>query len=433
MDPSFYAYVVTFIVFLTLSAFFSGSETAFFSLNKSGIEKLRKSKHVMSRQVAVLLKEPKKLLISIIIGNTLVNVATASLAAIVSSRWSRDAGFNELIVLIVNVVVVTLFILFFSEILPKVTSSKHPQKMAVRFVYPATFFYYLFYPAVVMFDLLSHSLTTSLGLEKDKYNLSEDELRTLVDVGEEKGALQKDEKEMIHSIFEMSETMAREIMVPRIDMICVEQNTSLTNVLKVVKECSHSRIPVFSETVDNIVGILYVKDLLPLIKRRTNAEFNLVKLTHPPYYVPEQKKINELLREFQNEKIHMAVVVDEYGGTSGLVTLEDIIEEIVGEIQDEYDQEQPLFEKLNEETYIVNGSMSLEEINEQLGLQLPTEEGVETLAGFLLGQLGSVPKAREKVSWNGYDFIVEKVFRRRIQQVRIMNRKKYIPGTKKHI
>jgi CBS domain containing-hemolysin-like protein len=221
----------------------------------------------------------------------------------------------------------------------------------------------------------------------------------------------------------MSDTMAREIMVPRIDMICIEQNTTLSNVLKVVKQCSHSRIPVFADTVDNIVGILYVKDLLPLIKRRVNADFNLVNLTHPPYYVPEQKRINELLREFQNEKIHMAIVVDEYGGTSGLVTLEDIIEEIVGEIQDEYDQEQPLFEKINENSYLVNGSMQLEEINEELGLSLPTEEGVETLAGFLLGQLGSVPKAKEKVAWNGYDFIIEKVFRRRIQLVKILNKK----------
>jgi gliding motility-associated protein GldE len=424
LDPSSYFYIFTFIIFLGFSAFFSGSETAFFSLTKSNVEKLFRSKHVMSRQVAILLKEPKKLLISIIIGNTLVNVATASLAAILSTNWSRAAGLNETLVLILNVVVVTLIILFFSEILPKVTASKNSQKMAVRLAFPITFFYYLFYPVVMVFDLLSHSLTSSMGLEKDKYNLSEDELRTLVDVGEEKGALQKDEKEMIHSIFEMSETLAREIMVPRIDMICVEQNSTLTNVLKVVKDCSHSRIPVFSETVDNIVGILYVKDLLPLIKRRANMDFNLVKLTHPPYYVPEQKKINELLREFQNEKIHMAVVVDEYGGTSGLVTLEDIIEEIVGEIQDEYDEEKPLFEKVDEDTYVVNGSMPLEEINEELGLELPTEEGVETLAGFLLGQLGSVPKAREKIAWNGYDFIVEKVFRRRIQQVRILNRRK---------
>lgn len=423
MDPSLVFYIFTFIVFLGISAFFSGSETAFFSLNKSTVEKLAKSKHVISRQVAVLLREPKKLLISIIIGNTLINVATASLAAILSTRWSRAAGFNEILVLILNIIVVTFFILFFSEILPKVSASKNAQRMAVRLAFPITFFYYLFYPVVMVLDLLSHSLSSSLGLEKDKFNLSEDELRTLVDVGEDKGALKKDEKEMIHSIFEMSDTMAREIMVPRIDMICIEQNTTLNNVLKVVKQYSHSRIPVFADTVDNIVGILYVKDLLPLIKRRVNSDFNLVTLTHPPYYVPEQKRINELLREFQNEKIHMAIVVDEYGGTSGIVTLEDIIEEIVGEIQDEYDQEQPLFEKINENSYLVNGSMQLEEINEELGLSLPTEEGVETLAGFLLGQLGSVPKAKEKVAWNGYDFIIEKVFRRRIQLVKILNKK----------
>ena len=406
-----------------LSAFFSGSETAFFSLTASTINHLKKSKKPREKQVSVLLKESKKLLIAVIIGNTVVNVAIASLAALLTTRLARTYGFNELFILLLNVIVVTGVILFFSEIIPKVTAAKNAKKLAIKFVYPLTFFFYLFYPVAVMLDLITQIISDWLGIDKDKHQLSEEELRTLVDVGEEKGALQKDEKEMIHSIFEMSDTTAKEIMVPRTDMVCIEKTASITQVLNLIKEKLHSRIPVYNDTVDNIVGILYVKDLLPLIKRRNLAEFELAKISRPPYYVPEQKKINELLREYQTEKIHMAIVVDEYGGTSGLVTLEDVIEEIVGEIQDEYDFETPQFQKINESTFIVDGGMQLDEINEELGLELPTEEGVETLAGFLLGQFGTVPKSKEAISWNGYEFVIEKSTKKRIHQVRIFYKK----------
>ena len=389
-------------------------------MSKSTIDKLAKSKKGAERQVAVLLKEPRKLLISIIIGNTTVNVAIASIATFLTTRFGSQSHLNASLILLLDVLAVTLIILFFSEIMPKVTAIKHGRKIAVRFAWLLTFFYYLFLPVASFFHLLTQIFTSSLGMEKDKYNLSEAELRTLVDVGEEKGALQKDEKEMIHSIMEMSDTIAREIMVPRTDMICIDKTAGLTQVFNLVKDKVHSRIPVYDDSVDNIVGILFLKDMLPFIRKRDQEKFELSKLVHPPYYVPEQKKINELLREFQKERIHMAIVVDEYGGTSGLVTLEDVIEEIVGEIQDEYDSEAPLFQKINENTFLVNASMQLDEINEELGLELPTEEGVDTLAGFLLGQFGLVPKTKQKIAYNGYEFIVEKATKKRIEQVRIV-------------
>ncbi len=419
LDPSFLFYSLVFIVLLLLSAFFSGSETAFLSLNKSTIHQLQHSKKAAARQVAILLQHPRKLLISVIVGNTIVNVSIASLSALLMTRWSRSAGFNEVVVLLLNVVLVTTVVLIFSEIIPKVTAIKNARRIAIRFAYPVTFFYYVLYPISIIFDLFSETLSSSLGIDKDKFSLSEAELRTLVDVGEEKGALQKDEKEMIHSIFEMGETIAREIMVPRTDMVAIEKNATLSQVLNVVKGNLHSRIPVFDDSADNIIGILYLKDLLPFIRKRNQTNFNVAHLVHPAYYVPEQKKINDLLREFQKERIHMAIVVDEYGGTSGLVTLEDVIEEIVGEIQDEYDKEVPLFKKINGSTFLVDGSMQLDEINEELSLDLPTEEGVDTLAGFLLGQFGSVPRVKDKVDYNGYEFVIEKATKKRIQQVRI--------------
>ncbi len=423
MDPSFLMYTITFFVLLLLSAFFSGSETAFFSLTKSNVQKLAQGKSAAGKQVAFLLKEAKKLLVAIIIGNTITNVAIATIATLIATKLNASFQWNETIFLLLNVVLVTLIILIFSEIIPKVTAVKNAKKLATKLVYPLTFFYYLFLPLSVVFTMLTDLFSSALGLKRDKLLLTDEELKSLVDVGEEKGALEKDEKEMIHSIMEMSDTLAREIMVPRTDMLGVDKTASLTQVLNLVKDSMHSRIPVYDDSIDNIVGILFLKDLLPFIRKRSTDSFDLAKLAHPAYYVPEQKKINELLREFQQERIHMAIVVDEYGGTSGLVTLEDVIEEIVGEIQDEYDSETPLFEKINDTTFIVDASMQLDEINEELGLSLPTEEGVDTLAGFLLGQFGSVPKSKEKITYNGYEFIIEKATKKRILQVRILIKK----------
>jgi CBS domain containing-hemolysin-like protein len=271
-----------------------------------------------------------------------------------------------------------------------------------------------------MFHVFTEWLTHIFKINKNKLLLSEEELISLVDVSEEKGALEQDEKEMIHSIFEFGETNVKEIMVPRIDMISVSTESDLATLLNLIKTHMHSRIPLYHEKVDNIIGIIYAKDLLPYMDQKKSIEFNPRDLARPAYFVPEQKKIDDLLREFQTERIHMAIVVDEYGGTSGLVTLEDIIEEIVGEIQDEHDSEQPMYQKVSDREFLIDGSMDLEELNEELSLELPTEEGVETLAGFLFGLFGSVPKEKQQIDYNNYIFVIEKVIRRRIKLVRII-------------
>ncbi len=208
-------------------------------------------------------------------------------------------------------------------------------------------------------------------------------------------------------------------MVPRTDMVCVESSITLARLMQLVKKKLHSRIPVYKEKIDNIIGILYVKDLLPYLNKSKREAIDLQKLVRPAYFVPEQKKIDELLREFQEEHIHMALVVDEYGGISGLITLEDIIEEIVGEIQDEYDRELPPFKKIDENTYIIDGRMTLEEIEQSLNISLPAVEGVETISGFILNLLGSLPQEKEIVKFQDYRFTVEKINRNRILKVRL--------------
>jgi len=410
-------------VLLGLSAFFSGSETAYFSLTSANLENLRSSIKASEKRVAHLMDLPRQLLISIVLGNTIVNITTASIAAILTINICSNLGFNEEIGILINVIVVTIVILILSEIVPKVLAVRNPLSFASSTSGLLIIFFYVLFPVAYVLARFTRLLQFKMGFSEEKLYLSEGELKTLVEVGEEHGTLQEDEREMIHSIFEFGETTVKEIMIPRTDMTCISIDTPLTEVMKLVKTKLHSRIPVYQDRIDSIVGILYVKDLLPYLSKRPRERFDLEKILRDPYFVPEQKKIDELLREFQKERIHMALVVDEYGGIAGLATLEDVIEEIVGEIQDEYDKETPLFTIVDENTFLVDGRMTVEEINENLNLNLPIEEGVETISGFILNILGALPKEKESVEFEQYQFVVERVRKNRILKVRIVKNK----------
>jgi len=415
-------YLFVFAVLLILSGFFSASEAAYFSLSPADLERMRPKKDYGSKQVVNLLAHPRRLLITIVVGNTVVNIGAASLAAVLTLDVSNYFGIDPTIGVLIDIVIVTFVILICAEIIPKIAAVKNAKKVARNFAFPMTVFFYLFSPVVSIFYAFTQWLSSILHVGKSRLLVSEEELLSIVDVGEEKGTLQKDEKEMIHSIFEFGETAVREIMVPRIDMICISTDTEFETLLTIINTHLHSRIPLYKNEIDNIIGIIFAKDLLPLVNQKnteTTEKISLEKLARPAYFVPEIKKIDALLKEFQEHRIHMAIVVDEYGGTAGLVTLEDIIEEIVGEIQDEHDIEPPQYQKVNENEFIVDGSMDLEEINEELRLNLPTEEGVETIGGFLFGLFGSVPKDKQFIQYEDYKFTVEKIHKRRIQKVRI--------------
>ena len=412
-------YILLFSLLLSFSAFFSGSETAFFSLSSATIDKFRNSDKASEKRAAKLMDRPRQLLITIVLGNTIVNVTIASIAAILTTQICSALEFNEKIGIIIDVVVVTLTILILSEVVPKVIAVRNSQTFSRLSGGLLLIIFYLLYPIAYLFSQFTRFLQRKMGLSQEKMFLSAGELKTLVDVGEEHGTLQKDERAMIHSIFEFGETTVKEIMIPRTDMITVSTDTDLSKLMDLVKIKLHSRIPVYKERIDNIIGLLYLKDLLPYLSKRQGGIVDLEKLVRPAYFVPEQKKIDELLREFQKERMHMAIVVDEYGGVAGLATMEDVIEEIVGEIQDEYDKESPLFKEIAEDIYLVDGRMTIEEINEELHLNLPIEEGIETISGFILSILGSLPKEKETIEFNGYQFVVERVARNRILKVRI--------------
>lgn len=417
--PVIVFYSVIFLVLLVLSAFFSGSETAFFSLTQAQLENFKNSSKPREKQIYKLMTFSRQLLITIVVANTMVNITIASLAALLTIKISLAFGFNQKLIIILDVLMVTVVILILGEILPKVVAVRNAESFSRKAIYPISFLFYLFYPLSYSLAKFTRFLQFRAGLSEKMILMTEEELKTLAEVGEEHGTLQKDEKEMIHSIFEFGHTTVKEVMVPRTDMVCVESSVTLSRLMQLVKKKLHSRIPVYKEKIDNIIGILYVKDLLPYLNKSKREAIDLQKLVRPAFFVPEQKKIDELLREFQEEHIHMALVVDEYGGISGLITLEDIIEEIVGEIQDEYDRELPPFKKIDANTYIIDGRMTLEEIEQSLNISLPAVEGVETISGFILNLLGSLPQEKEIVRFQDYRFTVEKINRNRILKVRL--------------
>jgi putative hemolysin len=419
--------IIAFLILLCFSAFFSSTETAFFSLTRTQIAALPERKDSAGKRLTKLLKNPRRLLIVLLTGNTLVNIAAATIAALATQRLLGETQAVRPIGFLIQIVVVALVILFLGEVMPKLAAIRNPLRWAERASLSLQVIGWILSPIVVLLLPLADSTARVLGVERKRWTLSAEEIRTLVEVGEERGELEEEERELITSIFDFGETTVREIMVPRTDMVCVPVDAPLDEVVDAIRQKGHSRIPVFDKTIDNIVGILHGKDLLPLVTGDMHTPIG--KIMREPIFVPEGKLIQELLREFQKEKMHMAIVVDEYGGTAGLVTLEDIIEEIVGEIQDEYDVEPPMWQRLDDHTVVADARLDPETVNEVLGEQvIPTEEDYETLGGFLLSELGEVPETKVTVPFHNYDFSVEELQGNRIIKVRIV-KKEPLPET----
>jgi len=418
-DP-YASQIIIFFVLLAFSALFSGSETALFSINKILSQKLADENSFSARRVLRLLKHPRRLLITILIGNTLVNVSAASIAALMVLQAAERLGLNKNLAILINIGVVTFVVLLLSEVTPKIVAVKYPERFAKNASLFIMFIGFVFFPVSYVFDKFMALITKSFGFsENEKERLLEvDEFQTLLDIGEEQGALEEEEKEMLHSIFEFGDTSVREIMIPRTDVVCVPDDVSVSELIKVIKSKGHTRIPVFHETIDQIEGIVNAKDLLSLLAEK-NTDVKVIELCRQPIYVPESKKIDDLLRLFQKERQHMAIVVDEYGGTAGIVTLEDVIEEIVGEIRDEYDKEPPLYRKIDDDTYIVNAKIDIESLDKIVAINVPDTDEYETLGGFILEKTGALPQEQETIRYNDYLLTIEKVEKNRIIQVRI--------------
>jgi putative hemolysin len=396
---------------LLVSALLSGAEAAYFSLGRTRLKELAEQEGRTPGPLVPLLKQPHELLVTLLVGITVVNIGASALAATIAEQIFGSIGLALAIASMVFLLTV------FGEVLPMTLAVEHPLRFAALVSRPVGWLSVALKPIRIGLGTFTALTLRVLGSERAKGQpeISEEELRTLVDVGAREGVVERSEREMIHKVFELEDTLVREVMVPRPDMFCLDVATPPDRLLPLLREQLHSRVPVFEDTVDQIVGVLYTKDLLPHVGGLPPS-FDLRPHLHPPYFVPESKRADALLREFQAKKLHLAIVVDEYGGTAGLVTLEDLLEELVGEIRDEYDEDERLIQRVSPQSFRISGRLPIDELNAATGLQIPNES-FDTVGGWVLDLFGRVPHKGEKKEADGVRVTVEKVERTRVLEV----------------
>ncbi len=395
---------------LLLSALFSGSETAYFNL-KTHREKI-------PGDIKILLQDPRKLLIALLTGNTVVNTVMASVAAVLTAKLARVNDWSESLMILVEVVTVTVVLLIFGEVLPKIIAIRKSEEFAANVRLPLKLLILILKPIAILFYTVTHWILKIFRLRSEKIFDSEEELIILTELSEEQGTLQTEESEMIQSIFDFHDKAVHEIMTPRVDMVALPSNTPLDDVMQLICEKQFSKIPIYKKQVDDIKGILYAKDLLPYVTG-SRPEVNLASLARAPFFVPENKNLDELLDEFKRKKTNIAIVVDEWGGTSGLVTLEDVVEEVIGELQDPYDHEVSLLRILPENDLIVDGKMTLNDLEEETSLKFPEDRDYDTLGGFFFEKFGNIPSAGDSIEYMNRIYTVKKMAGRRIAKVHI--------------
>ncbi len=394
---------------LVLSGFFSGSETALLSLDKLRVRFLQQQGRRGADKLAKLLDNPDRLLSGILVGNNLINIAASVIATGLFIGYFGEQG--EWL----TVIILTPILLIFAEVCPKTYAAQYPEKMSFFVLNPIRLVIWLLTPVVYVVSTLSRILTSSFrGKEAEGLAVSEDEIRAIIEVGEESGVVAAEQRRMLHGIFDLSETRVRDVMIPRTEVIGIDITASFQEVLDIIKNANHSRFPVFSDSLDSVVGVVHSKEVFAFIDR--TEDFSLRDLCRKPYFVPESKRIAVLLQSFRQQHQHLAMVVDEYGGVEGIVTLEDVVEEIVGEIHDEYDIEEIDFRQLAPGRFLVDGAVSLRTVNRHFGLDLP-EDHVTTLAGYLLRIMGRIPSEGESFEENGIIFRVKRMEDRRIEEV----------------
>ncbi len=409
--------LLSLIVFVACSALFTGAEAAYFSLGRARLKRVA-AQGAEGGGVKPLIERPHELLVTLLVGITVINIAAAALAALIA-----DQLFGQRYALVIQVLVTILILTTFGEVLPMTLAVKYPERFLALVHRPVGWLAILMTPVRALLGGLSALSVRLIGSERSADpELSEEELRTLVDVGASEGVVEREEREMIHKVFELEDTLVRSIMVPRPDMFCLDVATPVDRILPALREHLHSRVPVFEGEIDVIVGILYTKDLLPYVREGLPPDFDLRARLHPPYFVPESKRADALLQEFQAKKLHMAIVVDEYGGTSGLVSLEDLLEELVGEIADEFDEPERLIQRVDATTFRVAGKLSIDDLNAATGLHV-SSEAYDTVGGWVLDLFGRVPRRAERAETPELSVTVEKVERTRIVEVLVSLKK----------
>ena len=395
--------LIVLLILILINAFFAAAEIAFISLNDAKIEKNAKNGDKKAKQIRKMLKEPSKFLATIQIGITLAGFLSSafaadtfasSLAPILENWIPMGENFWSNVSIIIITIILSYFSLVFGELVPKRIAMKYSEKLAYKSIGVIKIINVITLPFVKFLTASTNAVSKIFGIkETDEDTVTEEEIRMMVDVGEEKGTIEEEEKNLINNVFEFNDKLVSEIMVHRKDIYAINVNSEISDILADLKEYKYSRIPVYEDNVDNIVGILFIKDLLAFVGKKREAKIKNIMRT--PYFVPEYKMINELFEDLKRSKNQFAVVLDEYGGTAGIITMEDIIEELVGNIFDEYDEEEKDFEKIDQNTFLISGGVTIYDLKKILDVDIPEGE-YDTLSGYLIELLGRIPSDDEK-------------------------------------
>ena len=425
MDTDSFVKLLIVLGLFVASAFFSGSEVALFSIDEKRLNQISKIKPLAARYIRRLLEFPRKTLITILIGNNIANVGISILLAFLTVKLANQFNINPDWLISIEIIVLTIVLLLIGEIIPKIFANRFPIEYAIVACYPLHWIYTIFAPVTFLFNQVSKIFQKSFPLDKTRTAIRVEEIKTLADIGEEYGAIEKDEQSLIHGIIEFGETTVKEIMTNRTEMVAAEINEDFDSLIKKFLDSKHSRLPVYKGNIDNIEGFVYIKDLLPIYIQRQKSnghileEFNISKILRPAIFVPESKKIDEMFREFQQKNIHIAIVVDEFGGTAGLVTMEDILAEVMSKLSPQEESEE-FYKQIDENTFIVDAKISIDDLEQLLETQLKSEEDdYDTLGGFLLSKFEDLPEINSFIDYEEYRFIIKEASEKRIEKVLI--------------
>jgi len=413
-------YLVLLLICFVLSAFFSSSETAFTSLERFRLQHMVETNVSGAKKVAKLLEKPERFLSTILLGNNLVNVAATSIATTLAiTMWGQDKG------VAIATAGMTIILLIFGETTPKTFAKQHPERISTLFARPIEWLSWIFYPVVFVLSWIASGLSRVVGSkEAPRALVSADEIRTMITVGHQEGTVEESEADLLHAVFDFGDRPVSEVLVPRLEVVGVEKGKTIAEFLAIYSENPMSRFPVYVENMDNIVGILSIKYvLMAQAKGNVTADSLIDDLIRPAYFVPESKPIDELFAEMRDKNFRMSIIVDEYGGTAGIVSLSRLMEEIVGPVGDELAAAEKEFESIDENTFQIDGTMRIEEVNEEMGLGLPEGE-YETVAGFILQLLGRIPKQGRQIKYKDLKIVITRMKGHKIEEIMVTREKK---------
>lgn len=414
MDPTIIAQIIALVVLLALSAFFSSSETALITVNQIRMRSLAESGNSRAKRVISITSNQSKMLSAILIGNNIVNISASALATMVAQKLWGNAAVS------IATGILTVLVLIFGEITPKTLATANADKLALVFSGPIRILMIIFTPFIIVINFLSKGVLIVLGYKdnQQKTSFTEDELRTIVDVSHEEGVIETDEREMINNVFDFGESQAKDVMIPRIDMTCISIDSTFDEIVEVFREDKYTRLPVYETSVDNVIGIINVKDLLLCEDKK---HFSVENILRKPYFTYEYKKISELMDELKKTSNNFTIVVDEYGSTVGMITLEDLLEEIVGDIRDEYDEDEvDEILQINDTEYLILGTTRLNDLEDIIKLpDSEDDDDYDTVGGFIVSQLGRLPQDHDEITVNNLRFVVEECDKYRIITVHL--------------